>query len=83
MSVLSELMGGVPYEELSASQREEWASLVREQGFRICETCGGRHGDFCYAIRLMPNSEVLRKRPLKVPRDEWCNKWTNERVEIW
>ena len=80
---LRELMGGIPYEELSPAQREEWAAQVRARGFRVCETCGGRGGDYCYQNDLMPNSEVRRKHPKKVQRNGWCNAWTDEYVERW
>lgn len=80
---LGELMGGIPYEQLSPRQREEWAAQVRTYGFRVCETCGGRTGDFCYQNDLMPNSEVRRKNPMKVRRDGRCNGWTDEHVKPW
>ena len=74
---------GMPYEQMTPAQREEWGMFVREHGFRICETCGGRTGDFCYVNDLVPNTEVRRKHQEKVQRQNWCNGWTNEHVKPW
>ena len=80
---LHELSGGISYTRMSPAQREEWASRVREYKFRVCETCGGRTGEFCYVNDLMPNSEVRRGRPMAVQRDGWCNGWTDKTVRTW
>lgn len=80
---LAESMYGITYDNLTDAQREEWAMVAQEMSFHLCETCGGRTGDFCYQIDTMPNSEVRRKHPMKVRRDGWCNAWTSERVEPW
>lgn len=74
---------GTPYEQMTSAQREEWSVFVREHGYRICETCGGRTGDFCYVKDLVPYTEVRLKHPEKVQRQGWCNGWTNEHVKPW
>ena len=83
LKALKERVFGTPYERMTPAQREEWAMFVREHGYRICETCGGRTGDFCYVNDLVPYTEVRRKRPEKVQRQGWCNGWTNEHVKPW
>lgn len=81
--VISEKVFGTPYECMTPAQREEWEVLVREYGYRICETCGGRTGDYCYVNDLVGMTEVRRKRPKKVQRQDWCNGWTSEHVKPW
>ncbi len=78
---IQERVFGTPYEQLTPAQREEWGMLVREHRYRICETCGGRTGDYCYVNDLVANTEVRLKHPEKVHRQGWCNGWTNEHVK--
>lgn len=83
LKAVQEKVFGTPYERMTPAQREEWEVLVREYGYRICETCGGRTGDRCYVNDLVANTEVRRKRPKLVQRQGWCNGWTSKRVETW
>lgn len=77
--VLKELMGGIPYEQLTPCQREEWAFLVRTYGFHVCETCDNRKGDLCY----IGYPEYGPFKPKKVERDDWCNAWCREGCTEW